>query len=113
MKRKTIIKNIIALIAIAIFSINVIIHRINSNMAKENFKTIQYKYVIEDIEYRVNNKGCPHIKVNGNWRYLNNTECKISDYIQIGDSISKESGSMTIKVYRKNEEGVWIKKSFN
>ena len=36
----------------------------------------------------------------------------ITNYIQVGDSISKEKGTAAIKVYRKDKDSIWQERVF-
>ncbi|MBI2968269.1 MAG: hypothetical protein HYY40_10725 [Bacteroidetes bacterium] len=81
---------------------------------KEKFIQRSYKGVIQDISYIEGHKNFPDIYFN-NQRYpllLGLNEVKITDYIQIGDSIVKDSGTAAIRVYRRDKNSVWAVKIF-
>lgn len=72
-----------------------------------------YNYTIEEIKFEEGHRGFPYIKVDSNWYLLKVDEMKIVPYILVGDSIVKESGDRTIKVFRKDGNGRLILKEFD
>ncbi len=58
--------------------------------------------------------GYPQIKLsNGDLIQLGIREESMFSYIQIGDSIVKNSGSAIVSVFRKDENGNWVEKEFD
>ncbi|MBI2968270.1 MAG: hypothetical protein HYY40_10730 [Bacteroidetes bacterium] len=115
---KSLKRNII--IGSIIFAVVYLIMSIQSHFEKkESYKEyIQLSYYrkIEDIIYIEGHRGLPDIYSNNKWYPLHLYEANIMHYIQIGDSLAKDSGSVEIKVYRKDENGdraVKIFKSYN
>jgi hypothetical protein len=76
------------------------------------FRDRAYIGIISNIRKLEFNRGLPDIKIQDEWIPLSIEDAKIKDYIQIGDSIVKESGSINIFVYRKDDNGKWIQKCF-
>lgn len=71
-----------------------------------------YSGIISEIRNLYGNRDIPDIKINSQWIPLGVEDSKVKYYIQIGDSIVKDSGTKIIKVYRKNSDGDWIVKVF-
>ena len=63
--------------------------------------------IINEIKYNEGYRGLPHIKIDNQWIFIGINGEKVHNHIIIGDSIVKDSGTTTFKVYRKNEQGVW------
>ena len=82
------------------------------HQAANKFITENYKGLVREIVYKDGKRGLPDVKLDSNWFYFGMNEEKIKLYIRIGDSIVKESGTKTIKIYRKNENGKWVDKIF-
>lgn len=72
----------------------------------------QYYGIIEEIEYQENRRGLPSIRLRRDWLHLGLSEQKIMNYINIQDSIAKDSGSAEIRVYKKTENGNWNERVF-
>ena len=70
-----------------------------------------YRGIITEIKYIEGRRGLPDVKIGNELHYFGYEE-KIIHYIQIGDSIVKESGTEAIKIYRKNLKGKWDEKIF-
>jgi len=75
---------------------------------------IKRKYIgiISEIRILQGNRGLPDIKIKKQWIPLDIPDSKVMKYIQVGDSIVKESGTEIIKVYRKNLKDEWDIKVF-
>lgn len=72
-----------------------------------------YNYKIQGIQFRPGHRGVPYVKLDTGWYLLrSNAELQIVPYIQVGDSVVKEKGSATIRVFRKNQ-GDWEVKVFD
>jgi predicted PurR-regulated permease PerM len=67
----------------------------------------EYAGIISEIRYLYGNRGIADIKINDQWIPLGVEDSRIQGYIQLGDSIVKESGTVVIYVYRKNSKGEW------
>jgi hypothetical protein len=74
---------------------------------EEQFMKRSYSGVISEIRILKESRDLPDIKINNQWVPLSIDDSKVKQYIQVGDSIVKESGSEIIKVYRKNLKGEW------
>ncbi len=73
-----------------------------------------YHGIIEGIFPNDYQFGDPQIRLeNNNLIQLGGREEMIFNYIQIGDSIVKPSGSEVISVFRKDENGKWVEKQFD
>lgn len=66
-----------------------------------------YSGVISEIRILQGNRDLPDIKIYSQWIPLSIDDSKVKHYIQVGDSIVKESGSDLIKVYRKDLKDKW------
>lgn len=82
-----------------------------SYQAKQVFIEDSYKGIINNIEYFEGRRGLPDVKIGNEMHYFGYEE-KIIHYIQVCDSIVKESGTEEIKIYRKNLKGKWDEKTF-
>ena len=69
---------------------------------KKQFLDRKYSGVITEIRVLPGNRDLPDIKIHNEWLPFSIDDAKVKNYIQVGDSIVKASGSPTIKVYRKN-----------
>ena len=78
---------------------------------KEYFKR-QYYGIITEIRTLQGSHDLPDIKINNQWISLDIPDSKVKHYIQIDDSIVKESGTAIIKVFRKNLNEEWSVKIF-
>lgn len=67
----------------------------------------EYSGIIEDIVFVDNNRGYPMVKINQEWLYFGQIEANVMYEIEIGDSISKISGSNVVMVYRRKLFGDW------
>lgn len=67
----------------------------------------QYQGIITEITFPENRKGLPMVKIDTTTYYLYKPEKKVFSSLQIGDSIVKETGSLTIKLYHKENDGKW------
>lgn len=74
---------------------------------REQFMNRAYSGVISEIRILQGNRDLPDIKIYNQWIPLSVDDSKVKHYIQVGDSIVKESGTETIKVYHKNFKGEW------
>ena len=101
---------IIGIIGFILFEYNG--YRINQNNL-ELFVNKDVKGVIKNIKYTKHSRGTPVYKINDKWVYLGVNANNLNSYIQISDSISKDSGSMSITVFRKNLDGTWKEKVFH
>lgn len=81
--------------------------------ADNAFIDLEYRSKIYDIEYRTGHRGHPHLKLNSGWYLLTIDEMQIAPYIHKGDSIIKEKGSRTIKIFSNDENGNLISKEFD
>lgn len=72
----------------------------------------QYSGIITEIRNLPGNRDIPDIKIDNQWIPLGIDDSKVKHYIQLGDSIVKESGSEIIEVYRKNLKGEWAVQIF-
>lgn len=74
----------------------------------------EYHGMIEGIYPNEYYHGFPQLKfTNGELIQLGIKEEMIFNYIQIGDSIVKPSGSEIISVFRKDRNGNWVEKKFD
>ncbi|PKP20830.1 MAG: hypothetical protein CVU05_08180 [Bacteroidetes bacterium HGW-Bacteroidetes-21] len=102
-KRKNIFSKLI--LFIVLFSILFVLGGvINGHF---HFKDRKYYGIIEKIEYPENRRGSPVIFINTNGIQLSMEEFKIYSSLRVGDSIVKESGTTTIKLYHKEANGKW------
>ncbi len=80
--------------------------------AQTAFVEKEFHGIINEIKYNEGRRGFPDLKISNNWIYLGLNGEKIQKYIKVSDSIAKDSGTETIKVYRKNNKGNWDEKVF-
>ena len=83
------------------------------NIATKYYINRTYNGIIQEIAIIENDRGIPNIRINNKWLFLGMSDSKVKHYIKTGDSISKQTGEIQVKVYRKNNSGVWIEKIFN
>lgn len=99
-------------LVILAFSVFFIYGFIQILISRKNYKADDYYGIITDIKHFKGDRGNPSIKVQNNWISLGPYGGKIQNYIQIGDSIVKKSGTPTIIVYRTNNYNDWEAKVF-
>lgn len=80
--------------------------------ATEKHLKLEYNGIINKIHHYWGDRGVPMILVDTQWIYLNVLDSKFSHYVLVGDSIYKESGSETVKIFRKNSDETWSVKVF-
>jgi len=90
-----------------------IIVLVASLRGRYHFINRNYSGIITEIRWRDNTHGLPDIKLNGEWIFLDVPDSKIATFIQVGDSVVKETGTSEIKVYKKNIKGKWFEKIFH
>ncbi len=100
---------IIAICAFIVFNIN---EYYNDKQAQTAFIEKEFHGIILEIIYIEGHRGLPDLKINSKWIYMGVNGQKIQNYIKVSDSIVKDSGTETIKVYRKNYKGIWDEKVF-
>jgi NRPS condensation-like uncharacterized protein len=103
----------VSIIFISCFILFLILRTIVLNqdeIRKEEVKKRFYKGTILKVEE--GGRGAFWLYLTDTTLLLNIFERKIRDYIQVGDSISKEKGTATIKVYRKDKDSIWQEKVF-
>ena len=77
-------------------------------LKKQEYINSKFNGIINYIDYHCDGcRGLPLIKIDSSFYHLGIHEIKICDFIQVGDSIVKESGSETIKVCKKDKRGNW------
>ena len=106
----------IKLIAIIILGLGFLIFIIHAYYLDHGAKR-EYLYrsihgIIEEIKIEEGNRRLPTLKINNQWIFLDMPGEKIDHYIQTRDSLVKDSGSTSIKVFRKNEKNEWYVKVF-
>jgi hypothetical protein len=80
-----------------------------SQLLHVNYLKTSYNGIINKIED--GDRGSKDLNLsNGKWITLGSSNPGV--YVQVGDSIIKESGSETITVYRKDKNGIWQEKVF-
>lgn len=79
---------------------------------KDEFINLSYNGIVNEIKKTEDIRGLPMVKIGNQWRYINVFESKIALYIQVGDSIVKNSGNDIIIVLRKNEKNEWEESIF-
>ena len=87
----------------------------NFNLDKEGTKKVlerTYHGIILEIKKFKDNRGKLSIRVKDEWIHFGFLDEKVENYILVGDSIVKESGSKKIDVYRKNLNEEWYLKTF-
>lgn len=100
---------IIAACAFIVFFIN---GYYKDKKAQTVFIEEEFRGNIMEIKYIEGRRGFPDLNIDSNWIYLGLNGEKIQNYIKVSDSIAKDSGTETIKVYRKNFKGNWNEKVF-
>jgi len=106
------IKLIIISIGVIGFVLFLINDHFNQQKADENFLTKEYIGIIDSIHYYRGNRGFPVVMINGKWHRFGLRESWVEGYIEVRDSISKETGSDSIYVFRLNNSNAWIRKGF-
>jgi len=79
---------------------------------KEQFISREYSGIISNIRVPQGNRDLPEINIKNHWIPLSIDDSKVKHYIQVGDSIVKESGSEMIRVFRKSQKNEWSVKIF-
>jgi hypothetical protein len=107
-------KSYIVLFFFCFFSISVIYFMLDYRKKRNNWKNKDYFGIIEGINPNPYFAGFPQLKLlNGDLIQLGIREESIFPFIQIGDSIVKNSGSTIVSVFRKDENGNWVEKEFD
>jgi hypothetical protein len=78
--------------------------------SKIMFSNEVYKGIVEDEIYGEMKRGFPDYLINGQWVYFGGFFSGSKKIIEVGDSLVKEKGDITVKVYSKNNTGDWILK---
>lgn len=107
--RNIIVIALIVLVAIILFAFFISLKLEND---VNHFIDKEFNGVITNIKYVEGNRGNPSIELNNDWVYIGLYGSKVNQYIQIGDSIIKESETKEIKVYRLNSKGEWTERIF-
>jgi len=81
--------------------------------AQTAFVEKEFHGIILEIKYVEGNRGDPYVQIGSQWFVFGINEDKVRDYIKVSDSITKDSGTETIKIFRKNNKGTWDEKVFN
>jgi len=106
------IKNIIICLIVLLF-ISFFVHVIYlSYHGQKEFIKSHYNGVILEIRKLEGRRDLPDIRINDKWLSIDINESKIKNYIKVGDSIVKDSGTEEIKVYRMDENNNWKVKIF-
>ena len=84
----------------------------SNKQAEVKFINKSYFGMIKDIKYGEGNMGDPYVKIRNSVFVFGYFEDKVRNYIKVGDSIAKDSGSTAISVFRKDSNGVWHEKVF-
>lgn len=87
-----------------------LISECEDEQAQNSFLERNLNGIVEDIHYKDFNWGYPEYKVNGKWIFFGGFFEYSEEYIDIGDSLVKEKGDITVKVYSKNNKGDWFLK---
>jgi hypothetical protein len=82
------------------------------HMAKERFFSERISGIINEEKHFEGDRGYPWLKIDGQWKNLANFGVWAQRYSNVGDSIVKDSGTMTIIIYRKDEKNKWEAKVF-
>lgn len=96
-----------SMLVFAIISIYVL-----NKKGDKNYLEKHCKGIIKGIYFDGYNLGFPTLKIDSELYRFGVKEEKVQHYIKVGDSIVKEKGYKTIKLYHKNEKGIWIEKIF-
>ncbi len=106
MYKKKIMKfNII--VWLVILTISTIYVYYNRSGGYQEFINLKFNGIVKEIIYYKGNRGMPDFKVSTEWYYLGLDGEEVTKNFKVGDSIIKEKGSTTIKLYRKNKKGEW------
>jgi hypothetical protein len=100
-------RKIVFIFVFIAFAIFYIYTRHLSYQAEIKYVNRMYIGVITEIRIIEGSHDIPDIKINNQWISFDLQDSKVKHYIQIGDSIVKESGTEIIKVYRKNLKEEW------
>ena len=84
----------------------------SSKQVEVKFINSSYFGMIQDIKYVEGNRGDPYVKVRNSMLVFGYFEDKVRNYVKIGDSKAKDSGSTAIRVFRKDSNDVWHEKVF-
>jgi hypothetical protein len=79
---------------------------------KKQYVERKYSGIIYEIRNLEGNRDLPDIRIDNRWIPFSIDDSKVKSYIQVGDSIIKESGTEIIYVYRKDLNGDWKVKTF-
>jgi hypothetical protein len=80
--------------------------------AQASFREMEFHGVIKEIIYSEGKRGFPDLQIDNQWIFLGLNGEKIQNHIKVSDSIVKNSGTETIKIYRKNNKKGWDEKVF-
>jgi len=105
-------KGIVITIIIVAFIIFIVQIAFQIHVANKMFNNCKYNGIIMDIRQLEGNRGVHDILINNEWHSGCIYESKIWSYIRINDSIAKDSGTETIRVFRKNEYDEWVVRVF-
>ncbi len=61
--------------------------------AQANYFNKEFNGIILEIKYVEGNRGDPYVKIGDQWLVFGKNEAKVLIYIEISDSIAKESGT--------------------
>lgn len=81
-------------------------------IANERFFNERISGIINEEKHFEGDRGYPWLKIDGQWKNIGKFGVWAQRYSNVGDSIVKDSGTMTIIIYRKNEENKWEAKVF-
>lgn len=100
----------IVLISLAILGFIIFSYQgeIKDRKAFESFKQFSVHGIVSDKNIFQYSSGFPSYLINGEWVHFGITGEKVENFIFLNDSLSKSSGTDTIRVYRKNEFNEWI-----
>jgi hypothetical protein len=101
------IRRILVFVIIASILLFVIYDLFTTYLGNRQYINKNYSGIISDIRVLQESRDLPDIKIKNQWIPLDLLDAKVKHYIQVGDSIVKESGTQTIKVYRRNLKGEW------
>jgi len=99
------IKKSFFVIAILMFGAFFAYNSYVSNKVHKKFIKSNYHGVITEFKRKELSHDTPDIKINNEWMSLGYLENKGNNYIKVGDSISKETNSEVVKIYRKDKNG--------
>jgi hypothetical protein len=106
------IRRILVFVIIASILLFVIYDLFTTYLGNKQYINKNYSGIISDIRVLQESRDLPDIKIKNQWIPLDLPDAKVKHYIQVGDSIIKESGSEMIKVFRKNLKDEWDIKVF-